>query len=57
VPATVLFARAFAAVFEIPFQRHRGWPPALRAAGRAVSRRRGGESGRPSRTYTQGAAS
>jgi peptidoglycan/LPS O-acetylase OafA/YrhL len=57
VPATVLFARAFAAVFEIPFQRHRGWPPALRAAVRAVSRRRRGESGRPAPTYSQGAAS
>jgi peptidoglycan/LPS O-acetylase OafA/YrhL len=56
-PATVLFARAFAAVFEIPFQRHRGWPPALRAAVRAVSRRRRGESGRPAPTYSQGAAS
>jgi peptidoglycan/LPS O-acetylase OafA/YrhL len=57
VPATVLFARAFAAVFEIPFQRHRGWPPALRAAVRAVSRRRRGDSGRPAPTYSQGAAS
>ncbi|HEX5558024.1 MAG TPA: acyltransferase [Gaiellales bacterium] len=57
VPATVLFARAFAAVFEIPFQRHRGWPPALRVAVRAVSRRRRGESGRPAPTYSQGAAS
>jgi peptidoglycan/LPS O-acetylase OafA/YrhL len=25
VPVTILFARLFAAVFEIPFQRHRGW--------------------------------
>ena len=25
VPTTVCFARVFAAVFEIPFQRHRGW--------------------------------
>ncbi|MGR6912929.1 acyltransferase family protein [[Actinomadura] parvosata] len=31
VPASVLFARAFAAVFELPFQRHRSGP-ALRAA-------------------------
>jgi hypothetical protein len=31
VPLTVIFARLFAAVFEIPFQRHRGWN-ALRAA-------------------------
>jgi peptidoglycan/LPS O-acetylase OafA/YrhL len=48
VPLTILFARGFAAVFEIPFQRHRGWPgwrlPALPRAestrlGRAYSRR------------------
>ena len=57
VPATVLFARAFAAPFEIPFQRHRGWPPGVRAAVRAVVRRRGGESGRPAATYSHGAAS
>jgi peptidoglycan/LPS O-acetylase OafA/YrhL len=25
VPATLIFARLFAAVFELPFQRHRGW--------------------------------
>jgi peptidoglycan/LPS O-acetylase OafA/YrhL len=25
VPTTVVFARLFAAVFELPFQRHRGW--------------------------------
>jgi peptidoglycan/LPS O-acetylase OafA/YrhL len=31
VPVTVLFARGFAAVFEIPFVKHRGWA-ALRAA-------------------------
>jgi peptidoglycan/LPS O-acetylase OafA/YrhL len=27
VPLTIGFARAFAAVFELPFQRHRGWAP------------------------------
>ncbi len=31
VPTTVCFARLFAAAFELPFQRHRGWRP-LRAA-------------------------
>jgi peptidoglycan/LPS O-acetylase OafA/YrhL len=31
VPTTVCFARLFAAVFELPFQRHRGWK-ALREA-------------------------
>jgi peptidoglycan/LPS O-acetylase OafA/YrhL len=31
VPATLLFARGFAALFEIPFVRHRGWQ-ALRDA-------------------------
>jgi peptidoglycan/LPS O-acetylase OafA/YrhL len=27
LPVTVCFARLFAAVFELPFQRHRGWIP------------------------------
>jgi peptidoglycan/LPS O-acetylase OafA/YrhL len=31
LPATVGFARVFAAVFELPFQRHRGWAPLRRA--------------------------
>jgi hypothetical protein len=31
VPTTVAFARGFAAVFELPFQRHRGWTPLRRA--------------------------
>jgi peptidoglycan/LPS O-acetylase OafA/YrhL len=57
VPATVLFARMFAAIFEIPFQRHRGWPPALRAAVGALRPRRGRESGRPARPYSERAAS
>jgi peptidoglycan/LPS O-acetylase OafA/YrhL len=34
VPATLVFARLFAAVFEIPFVKQRGWQ-ALRIAGRA----------------------
>ncbi|HEX3329798.1 MAG TPA: acyltransferase [Gaiellales bacterium] len=51
VPLAVLFARGFAAVFEIPFQRHRGWPgwrlPALPRA----------ESARLRRAYSRRAAS
>jgi peptidoglycan/LPS O-acetylase OafA/YrhL len=31
LPLTVCFARMFAAVFEIPFQRHRGWIPLQQA--------------------------
>jgi peptidoglycan/LPS O-acetylase OafA/YrhL len=31
VPVTVGFARLFAAAFEIPFQRHRGWIPLRQA--------------------------
>ena len=34
LPLTVGFARLFAAVFELPFQRHRGWRP-LRGAVRS----------------------
>lgn len=34
VPVALLTARGFAAVFELPFQRHRSWP-ALREAARA----------------------
>ena len=34
VPVSLLFARVFAAVFEIPFQRYRSWAP-LKAAARA----------------------
>ena len=32
VPLTLVVARLFAAVFEIPFQRHRGWVPLWEAA-------------------------
>jgi len=39
VPVTLLFARGFAALFEIPFVRHRGWT-ALRAAWPAWARPR-----------------
>ena len=40
LPVTVCFARLFGAVFEIPFQRHRGWIP-LRQAVSARLRRLG----------------
>ncbi|HEY7176301.1 MAG TPA: acyltransferase, partial [Micromonosporaceae bacterium] len=36
VPMTVCFARVFGAVFELPFQRHRGWRPLRRAIGERV---------------------
>jgi peptidoglycan/LPS O-acetylase OafA/YrhL len=39
VPASLVTARCFAAIFEIPFQRHRSWT-ALRAAGLARLGRR-----------------
>ncbi|MEU8244841.1 acyltransferase [Nonomuraea sp. NPDC048916] len=44
-PASVLFARGFAAVFELPFQRHRSGP-ALRAAARDRLRSRRGPGAR-----------
>jgi peptidoglycan/LPS O-acetylase OafA/YrhL len=40
VPLTLVFARAFGAVFEIPFQRHRGWVPLWEAATGPRRRRR-----------------
>ena len=48
LPVTVCFARLFAAVFELPFQRHRGWialrqamsAPAVAAAASRAGRRR-----------------
>jgi hypothetical protein len=39
VPASLVLARLFAAVFELPFQRHRGWPTRGRPESRAASRR------------------
>lgn len=36
LPLTVGFARLFAAVFELPFQRHRGWAALRRALGERV---------------------
>jgi peptidoglycan/LPS O-acetylase OafA/YrhL len=40
LPLTVCFARLFSAVFEIPFQRHRGWTPLLRAMSARLRRLR-----------------
>jgi peptidoglycan/LPS O-acetylase OafA/YrhL len=37
VPLTVGFARLFAAVFEIPFMRHRGWGPLRQAMSARLS--------------------
>jgi peptidoglycan/LPS O-acetylase OafA/YrhL len=45
LPVTVGFARVFAAVFELPFQRHRGWAAlrqAMTARLRRLSRTRAG---------------
>jgi peptidoglycan/LPS O-acetylase OafA/YrhL len=55
LPVTVGFARLFAAVFELPFQRHRGWVP-LRQAMSARLRERHRDPvvvARPSRDATQ----
>jgi peptidoglycan/LPS O-acetylase OafA/YrhL len=38
LPTTIGFARLFAAVFELPFQRHRGWAPIRLAAGLRLRR-------------------
>jgi len=47
VPVTVCFARLFAAVFELPFQRHRGWAPLRQAmSARLQQLRRTGPAGR-----------
>lgn len=40
VPAALLTARLFAAVFELPFQRYRSWPELHGAARARLSRRR-----------------
>jgi peptidoglycan/LPS O-acetylase OafA/YrhL len=41
LPLTVCFARLFAAVFELPFQRHRGWTPLCRSVHRRLRAYRG----------------
>jgi peptidoglycan/LPS O-acetylase OafA/YrhL len=46
-PATVGFARLFAAVFEIPFQRHRGWQALWDASRGSGPRSQAGGRGRP----------
>jgi peptidoglycan/LPS O-acetylase OafA/YrhL len=57
LPAAIAFARGFSALFEIPFQRHRGRPPALRAALGRRSSRIGRQSARSPRPYSGRAAS
>ena len=44
LPVTVCFARLFAAVFEIPFQRHRGWIPLRHAMSAGLRQLRPKES-------------
>ncbi|HST48941.1 acyltransferase family protein [Jatrophihabitans sp.] len=39
LPVTVLFARLFAELFELPFQRRRGWSAIRRGAGRQAAMR------------------
>jgi peptidoglycan/LPS O-acetylase OafA/YrhL len=41
VPTTVCFAWGFATLFELPFQRHRGWTPLLCSIRERVRRGRG----------------
>ncbi len=43
LPVTVCFARMFATVFEIPFQRHRGWIPLRQAMSARLARLRPGQ--------------
>jgi peptidoglycan/LPS O-acetylase OafA/YrhL len=47
LPVTVCFARLFAAVFEIPFQRHRGWSALLHASRARGPRNQAGGRCRP----------
>ena len=51
LPLTVGFARLFAAVFELPFQRHRGWAPLRDAASGRVQELRRRLRLRPGRGY------
>ena len=46
LPVTVCFARIFAAVFEIPFQKHRGWIPLRQAISARLRHLRPEESAR-----------
>ena len=52
VPLTVGFARLFAAVFELPFQRHRGWAPLRRASDARIRQLVPRLRRRPARGYT-----
>jgi hypothetical protein len=40
LPVTVCFARLFTAVFELPFQRHRGWTELRQAMSARLSQLR-----------------
>jgi peptidoglycan/LPS O-acetylase OafA/YrhL len=44
LPVTLCFARLFAAVFEVPFQRHRGWIPLRQAMSARLRKLRPEES-------------
>jgi peptidoglycan/LPS O-acetylase OafA/YrhL len=48
LPTTVCFARLFAAVFELPFQRHRGWAALRRAMADSAPLRHQRELAHPS---------
>ncbi|HEY7323327.1 MAG TPA: acyltransferase [Streptosporangiaceae bacterium] len=52
LPMTVCFARMFAAVFELPFQRHRGWIPLRQAMSARLRQLRPDESASRRRALT-----
>jgi peptidoglycan/LPS O-acetylase OafA/YrhL len=55
LPMTVCFARMFAAVFEIPFQRYRGWIPLRQAMSARLRQLRPEEPG-PVARHSRGAS-
>jgi peptidoglycan/LPS O-acetylase OafA/YrhL len=57
LPVTVGFARLFAAVFEIPFQRHRGWDPLRQAMSARLRLRESGAAAVAGRWRTASRAS